>query len=132
LWRQWIIDCKGFKEALDHVNAEIADFYENEAKERIRNPGPGFGSDRLLVRMMEAYNPERFTPVRKQEHTGPGGGPVIHKIEGSKARLKAKLAVIVLRAEHGADVEIPKPRRKQLEAVPEAEFEDVTPAAGSG
>jgi len=115
LWRQWITDNPDFREALERVLEDLGDYYEGMAHDRVAT---GMGSDRLLLSMMRAYNPKRF--VERKELSGPDGGPIQYKLEGSKSRLQAKLSAIMVRVHQSSDMEIPVSKQQLFHRVESA------------
>jgi hypothetical protein len=97
LWRSWVINDANFAAAVEAVSEDIGEYFEGIAIDRVEG---GEGSDALLLKMMQAYRPQRYAQVSKVEHTGAGGGPI--KVSGVKERLTAKINMLVVRMEQKA------------------------------
>jgi hypothetical protein len=94
----WINDDPELQEARRQVKEEILDLAESKALEAIRA-----GSERVVTWFLEMQGKERGY-VRRQEASGPGGGPIPVKTESEykgqpKADLKAQAEVLLKAAE---------------------------------
>lgn len=93
-----------FKEAFDYAMADVVDDMEEIAILRAKA-----GSDALMMMLLKAYRPEKFTETRKLVQTGADGGPIQHehRLAGARDLLRTKLkALASVRQPDGSTAEV--------------------------
>lgn len=67
----WMKKSAAYRQAFADAQEEAADSLEAEALRRARA-----GSDRLIIRLLEALRPDKYLPKMRHEHSGPDGRPI--------------------------------------------------------
>lgn len=71
---RWIKKYQEFKDRFEDAKKDAVDILAAEARRRALDRNAP--SDRLLMFLLQAHDPEMYVPKQKTEHSGPDGGPI--------------------------------------------------------